>query len=127
ISGLWLRRSCREASFHQTGEEMLDCLALLITALHAVEAATELVRAGPPLQSPARIPAGKAQTLLGAVQPVQGVQMLQQQPLLPGRAGLGRYLAMAQIVFDLAEDPGPALGRPTYHDRVGPGVLQNLS
>src|SRR5690606_29298273 len=68
-----------------------------------------------------------AHTLLGAVELMQGVQMLQQQLLLPDQAGLGRYLAMAQIVFDLAEDPGPALGSAADHDRVGSGVLQNLS
>src|SRR5690606_1314300 len=71
--------------------------------------------------------AGNAHTLLGAVELVQGVQMLQQQLLLPGQAGLGRSLAMAQMVSDVAEDPGPARGRATCDDGVGAGVLQNLA
>ena len=36
-----------------------------------------------------------------------------------------RCFARAQVVVDLAENPGTALGRPADHDRVGASVIQD--
>src|SRR5690606_8855599 len=126
-SGKYSVDSCREASVHQAVEEVLYFLALLHSAIHAVEMAAKLLSTGQRLQLPADMLARDAYALFQTIKFLQGVEMGQQQGLLPRQPGRRQMFTVTQVVIDLTEDPGAALGSAADHHRVGTGMVEDLS
>ncbi len=60
-----------------------------------------------------------------SIEGVQFVQMVHQHAAYLGYRRRRRAFAGGEVVCDLAEDPGPALGRAPDHDRIGAGVVEN--
>src|ERR1700682_1528342 len=111
----------------QLVEELCHCGELQFGGLEGVHAGAEHGGVLESFRVPADVLAGHPHAALVAVEGVQVVQVSDQHLANLPHLGGGKLRAGLEIVVDLAEDPWPALGGATDHDRVGAGVFQDVA